>query len=207
MDMMKKRRLRAGLALIAMLALLSGCGSGSGKTAEDKKEETAAAEEEKTKTEAKTDTGKKDEKNDGLTSGNGSAAAPEQEKGEGAEFYLYHPDSDFNKLEKEKAEVEELSPENVLGVLAEKGIVPEDIRINSLQETEKDGEKALDVDFSSEFAEYLGGQGSTGEYLTMGSVCNTFLDAYGCKKIHITVDGGVLTTGHNEYPGYLGFHE
>ena len=45
--------------------------------------------------------------------------------------------------------------------------------------------------------------GSTGEYYIIGSVCNTFLDAYGCEKIKITVENATLETGHAEFSGYL----
>lgn len=42
-----------------------------------------------------------------------------------------------------------------------------------------------------------------GEYATLGNVCNTFLDAYACEKIQITVEGNTLETSHTEYHGYL----
>ena len=35
------------------------------------------------------------------------------------------------------------------------------------------------------------------------SVVNTFLDAYGCEKIKITVEGNTLESGHAEYPRYM----
>jgi hypothetical protein len=45
--------------------------------------------------------------------------------------------------------------------------------------------------------------GSSAEYYVIGSICNTYMDAYECEKVHITVNGEVLATGHAEYPGYL----
>ncbi len=45
--------------------------------------------------------------------------------------------------------------------------------------------------------------GSSAEYLVIGSICNTYLDVYHCAKIHITVNGEMLATGHAEYPGYM----
>ena len=47
---------------------------------------------------------------------------------------------------------------------------------------EEGGKRLLDVDLSGNFAEYLGSQGTSGEMLSMGSVCNTFLKAYVCDK-------------------------
>lgn len=63
--------------------------------------------------------------------------------------------------------------------------------------------KALDLDLNQAFGNALGSMGTAGEYMTLGSLCNTFLDAYGCEKIQITVEGNTLETGHTEYPGYL----
>lgn len=211
MNRMKKGWRKTGFILIAMLLLLSGCSKGGEKTAADNTEETTQAEDKKdreedgAKTEANTETGKKEERDEEIKSGSGSAAAPQEKESSG--FYVYHASADSSRLVKEKVEAQEITPEAVLKALTDQGVLPEDVKINSLQEGEKDGEKVLDVDFSQEFAAYAGSMGSTGEYMTLGSVCNTFLDAYGCKKIHITVDGGVFETGHNDYPGYLGFHE
>lgn len=205
--MMKKRWRKIGFILIAMLVLLSGCSKKQAETTADKEEGTTAEKEENTdkKSEAKTETEKKGERDEGMTSGSGSAAAPEQ-KGS-TTFYVYFSNDDATELVKEKVEVDEVSPEGVLKALVDKGALPEDVKINSLEESKKDGEKALDLDFSQEFAAYVRNMGTSGEYMAVGSVCNTFLDAYGCKKICITVEGGVFTTGNNEYPGYLGFHE
>lgn len=201
--MMKKRWRKTGFILIAMLVLLFGCSKKETGTTADKDEKNTAVKEEETT--AKTKTENKDEQDDEMKSESGSAAAPQQEGP--TTFYVYYSSDEATTLVKERVEVDEITAEEVLKVLIDKGAIPEDVTVNSLKESEKDGEKVLDVDFSQEFADYVTNMGSTGEYMAVGSVCNTFLDAYGCKKIHITVEGGVFTTGHNEYPGYLGFHE
>ena len=69
------------------------------------------------------------------------------------------------------------------------------------------GEKALKLDLNQVYLQQLQSMGSTGEYMIMGSVCNTFLDAYGCNKIQVTTDGQEIVTGHAEYPGYNGKFE
>lgn len=204
---MRKRRTKVGLILIAMLVLLSGCSKDRAGTTADGNGETTETKEEKAdaKSETQTEAEKTDKRDEEMKSGSGSAAAPEQKGPE--TFYVYHSNPNADELIKEKVEVDEITPEAVLKALIDAGALTEDIKINSLQEAEKDGEKVLDVDFSQEFAELTSSMGSTGEYMIMGSVCNTFLDAYGCKKIRITVEGGTLSTGHNEYPGYLGLYE
>ena len=40
---------------------------------------------------------------------------------------------------------------------------------------------------------------TSGEYVILGSVVNTFLTAYDADAIIITVDGEVLETGHSVY--------
>lgn len=202
---MRKRWTKAGLILIAMLVLLSGCSKGNADTAAEK--ETTSVEENKPekKTETKTESEKKEERDEGVQAGSGSASAPERK--EPAAFHVYYSNDDATELVKEKVEVDEITREAVLRALVEKKVLTEDIEINSLEESEKDGEKVLDLDFSQSFASHVSNMGTAGEYMIVGSVCNTFLDAYGCEKIRITVEGGVFATGNNEYPGYLGFHE
>ena len=87
------------------------------------------------------------------------------------------------------------------------GMLSEDVQVNSFEETEDEGEKALKLDLNQVYLQQLQSMGSTGEYMIMGSVCNTFLDAYGCNKIQVTTDGQEIVTGHAEYPGYNGKFE
>lgn len=182
--------------LAAMLAGLSACGS----------KEPAAADTPGTSTEtdnqeaATTETEEKDKQ------GQEANTADERENGP-MTIKVFCINDDATRLIEESVEISALSPENVLKVLVEKGIVPEDVEILSLEESEKDGDKVLDVNFSQAFANYMGNVGSTEEYMIMGGICNTFLNAYGCEKIHIMVEGEVLTTGHKEYTGYQKFYE
>ena len=45
--------------------------------------------------------------------------------------------------------------------------------------------------------------GTAGEYLTMGSVVNSFLDTYQADGIEITAGGNVIETGHTSFEGVL----
>ena len=85
-----------------------------------------------------------------------------------------------------------MTPENVLAVLIERGGLQGDIRILGFEQAEDNGTRVLNIDFSQEFGTYVGSMGTAGEWTIMGSVCNTFLNAYGCEKVKITVEGGVL---------------
>ena len=134
-------------------------------------------------------------------------AAAQQEESGAVEITLYKSNDDATALVQETVQVDQLTPENVLAVLIERGGLQADIRILSLEQAEDNGKKVLNIDFSQEFGNYVGSMGTAGEYMIMGSVCNTFLNAYGCERVKITVEGGVLATGHKEYTGYNGYYE
>lgn len=122
----------------------------------------------------------------------------------GVNIKVYYSNSDASGFENEEVSIESLSSDEVLKALVGKGVLPVDVSLLSFKEFEKDGDKVLDIDFSEEFNTYIKTLGSSSEYYIVGSVCNTFLDAYGCDKVHITVDGEIFATGHAEYPGYMG---
>lgn len=116
---------------------------------------------------------------------------------------IYSCNEDANAFVTSEVELDSLTPQAVLDALFVQGAVSSDVKINSLDKSTVDGEDTIVVDFNSAFASYVSSMGSTGEYYAVGSVCNTFLDAYFCDQIKITVDGATLETGHMEYSGYL----
>ena len=116
---------------------------------------------------------------------------------------IYYSNDDATGFDSEEVEIHSLTPEEVLNALVDKGTMAADVRILSFEMTTAEGKTTIELDLNSEFSSYVSSMGSTGEYYVMGSVCNTFLDAYGCEQIKITVEGQVLSTGHAEYPGYM----
>lgn len=131
----------------------------------------------------------------------------QEEAGSEVEITLYVINEDGTGFTEKPVVLESRSAENILAELAANGVLPSDVKVNKMTELEDEGEKALEVDFSQEFADYLNTAGSTGEYLVAGSVCNTFLSAYDCQKIRITADGNFIKTGHAEYAGYQRYYE
>ena len=202
--MKKMKKITAVWILMAMLAGISGC---------SKEETPPPAEAEGTTTVTK-EAEQKEEPGQ-VTTGTGSqenVAAQSDTEGQAGEsnavsFSLYSSNDDATGLVQETVEVAALTPENVLAVLIERGGLQGDIRILGFEQAEDNGTRVLNIDFSQEFGTYVGSMGTAGEWTIMGSVCNTFLNAYGCEKVKITVEGGVLTTGHKEYKGYNGYFE
>lgn len=120
---------------------------------------------------------------------------------------IYSENENADGFDQETIQVDALSAENLIAQLKKKGMLSEDVQVNSFEETEDEGEKALKLDLNQVYLQQLQSMGSAGEYMIMGSVCNTFLDAYGCNKIQVTADGQEIVTGHAEYPGYNGKFE
>ena len=119
------------------------------------------------------------------------------------EIQLYVSNDDATEFVSESVKIDELTPENIVKVLIEKSVLPSDVQVLKCDKQTVDGVESLEIDFNEAFGAYVCSMGTTGEYYTIGSVVNTFLDAYGCEKVKITVEGNTLETGHAEYPGYM----
>lgn len=119
------------------------------------------------------------------------------------DIQLYVSNDDATAFVSKSVKIDELTPENIVNALVQKSVLPSDIQVLKCEEQIVDGVKSLDVDFNEAFGAYVCSMGTTGEYYTIGSIVNTFLDAYGCEKVKITVEGNTLETGHAEYPGYM----
>ena len=119
------------------------------------------------------------------------------------EIQLYVSNDDATEFVSESVKIDELTPENIVNALVQKSVLPSDIQVLKCEEQIVDGVKSLDVDFNEAFGAYVCSMGTTGAYYTIGSVVNTFSDAYGCEQIKITVEGNTLESGHAEYPGYM----
>ena len=120
-----------------------------------------------------------------------------------AEITIYTSNDDATAFVAESVKIDELTPENIVKVLIEKSVLPSDVQVLKCDKQTIDGVKSLDADFNEAFGAYVCSMGTTCEYYTIGSIVNTFLDAYGCEKVKITVEGNTLETGHAEYPGYM----
>lgn len=115
---------------------------------------------------------------------------------------LFVPNQNVTGFDIKEILIESLSPEAILEALAANTYI--NITLNSFIQLEDGGEKALKLDVSSNLSDFLGG--TTGEYMTMGSICNTFLTAYDADKILITTDGTTPRTGHIDYSAYRHFY-
>ena len=195
-----KKWMKLFLLLGACMVLVLGCQKSESEEAEQEEKKAEALEIESEKEdeedveeseEAEEETDKKEE------SGQQTPVAKTKT------VTIYSSNDNADGFVTEEVEASEVTAGWLLGQLADKGVVSGDVQAIACAETQVDGVKALDLDLNQAFGNALGSMGTAGEYMTLGSICNTFLDAYGCEKIQITVEGNTLETGHTEYPGYL----
>lgn len=112
---------------------------------------------------------------------------------------IYYGNDSADGLLTEEIAVGELTAETIIQELATKNIVSMDTKVNDFKTVESSKEVILHLDLSKEFAEYVGTMGTSGEYIVMGSLTNTFLDAFDGTSIVLSIDGNTLETGHSIY--------
>lgn len=126
-----------------------------------------------------------------------------QNEAEESTLLVYSGNEDATGFKTQEIKLPEITPEAVLSELCKQGVLLSDISMLGFSQTENEGKKVIDLDLSAAFSTFLKTQGTSGEYIAIGSICNTYLEAYDCERIRITVEGETLATGHAEYPGYM----
>lgn len=123
----------------------------------------------------------------------------EEEDTEKIEVTIYYGNGASQELNTEIVSLDELSAENLIDALGRHNIVSLGTKVNSFEEQGIDDTKALSLDMSKTFREYLRTMAKEGENVILSSVAATFLEAYGADSIMITVDGEVIETEHAVY--------
>ncbi len=91
----------------------------------------------------------------------------------------------------------------VFDALKAAGTIPQEATLLSFS---NDG-GAITLDVSAEFASVVGTMGTSGEYMLLGSVVNTYLTAFDAQTVTLLSNGNPLETGHNVYFEPMGFFE
>lgn len=121
----------------------------------------------------------------------------------GIPIRIYHSDDSGETLCVSMARTEEVTPEILLLNLSFYNMIPDTVSVENFQQKEQEDGVALALDLSGDYEVYLSGLDESGESVAMGSLVNTFLDAYQGKSILITAEGEALNTGHDVYSGAL----
>ena len=193
---------------------ITGCESTTQQPAkeETKKEETkeeetkqpeASKETDSESTETKDTTEEKDGKDSEAEKKEDTTKETESEKSQEEQLTLYLPNENADGWNVTKNQIEQVTPDIIIGQLVGAGAIPDSVTVVSFGEDQGENGLILKLDLSSNFAEGLLNMGTAGEYLTMGAVVNSFLDTYQADRIEITAGGTVIETGHTSFEGVL----
>lgn len=128
---------------------------------------------------------------------------PTQAPTESPTVTIYYGNENCDGFESTEVQVEEVSMNILVEKLVEAGVLTDDIGIWSMQ---IDG-TCLHLTFSPTFGDLIRAQGTAGEYIIIGSVVNTFLDAFDAETVYITVGNDILESGHMVYDFPIEFME
>lgn len=180
------------------------------ETSKDTDSESAETTEEKEATDATDTTEEKDvtdseakEKADTAEKAEDTTKETESEEAQEEQLILYLPNENADGWNITKTQMEQITPDIIIGQLVGAGAIPDSVTVVSFGEDQGEDGLILKLDLSSNFAEGLLNMGTDGEYLTMGAVVNSFLDTYQADGIEITAGGTVIETGHTSFEGVL----
>lgn len=212
---MRKFRLLPVIAVSTVLMIgITGCESTTQQPAkeETKKEETKEEETKQPETSKETDsestetkdtTEEKDGKDSEAEKKEDITKETESEKSQEEQLTLYLPNENADGWNVTKNQIEQVTPDIIIGQLVGAGAIPDSVTVVSFGEDQGENGLILKLDLSSNFVEGLLNMGTAGEYLTMGAVVNSFLDTYQADGIEITAGGNVIETGHTSFEGVL----
>lgn len=212
---MRKFRLLPVIAVSTVLMMgITGCESTTQQPAkeETKKEETKEEETKQPETSKETDsestetkdtTEEKDGKDSEAEKKEDITKETESEKSQEEQLTLYLPNENADGWNVTKNQIEQVTPDIIIGQLVGAGAIPDSMTVVSFGEDQGENGLILKLDLSSNFVEGLLNMGTAGEYLTMGAVVNSFLDTYQADGIEITAGGNVIETGHTSFEGVL----
>ena len=117
-------------------------------------------------------------------------------------FFLYTPNENVDGFEKREVTLGTLDAQAILELLIAEDVLNESVALNSAELQDKQ----LFLDFNIAFVDQLVTYGTTGELMMIGSVVNTYLDAYDAQSVVITADGEIMESGHVVYDFPLEFY-
>jgi len=109
---------------------------------------------------------------------------------------IYFGDENAENLLHEAIIINELSPDALLQKLLEKGVFSEEVAAGAFS---VDNYNIIHLDLDESFSRQMNSMGTSGEYIMLGSLANTFIDAFDADGLSLTVDGKTLETGHTIY--------
>lgn len=110
-------------------------------------------------------------------------------------YSIYVPNHNADGFDLETIRTEEISSKTVLNELKKRSVLPDTVSIHHFNIDNG----LITLDFNQAFADVVCSMGTSGELMIIGSVVNTFLDAFQAEYVYFTVDGQILESGHTIY--------
>lgn len=118
---------------------------------------------------------------------------------------IFSPNENVDGLISEQTEIAELNESLVLDELIQAKVVLEGTEIHKFEKRKEKDKIYLTVDFNDKLADLLYSCGTSGEYVIMASIVNTYLEAYDAESLEFTVNEQIFESGHVIYDEPLGF--
>lgn len=122
---------------------------------------------------------------------------------EGIALHIYSGDEQAENIVRKTVYVEEVTEKVVMEQLLSVLEMDASCGLNDISFGMHGGDKVIILDMKQAFSDYLKRLDTSGEYIVMGSLTDTFLDCYQCELLLVTVEGKVLETENNIYEEYL----
>ena len=119
---------------------------------------------------------------------------------------IYTPNDNVDGFVETEAELEALNETLLLNELIKAKVVQEGIKINQFEKKTENDKVCLLLDFNESLGTTLNSCGSSGGYVIMGSIVNTFLKAYEADYFKFTIDGQIFESGHIIYDEPMGLY-
>jgi len=204
-----KKNLFVLFLVFMMVTALVGCGTDKDTDPDsmaEQEQQTTEQKEETTEDEdfqATEDT--KEEPENQTTGGNTDSDVNPVEPKDPIYLTLYKSNENADGFIETSVEVEELNENAIVEQLILADILAEGTKLNEIEKKTENNSSLLVLDFNEKFTERLSSYGTTGEYLMIGSVVNTFLKAYEADSVTIRVNGGIVESGHMIYDEPMSF--
>ena len=137
----------------------------------------------------------------GLTACGQAVDEPNITEPETVSYSIYLPNDNADGFHVITVDTKEISAETILSELKAQGVLPDAVAINDFNM--ENG--FISIDFNQAFADVVCSMGTSGELMIVGSVVNTFLDAFQAESVSFTIDGKILESGHTVYDFALSF--
>ena len=112
---------------------------------------------------------------------------------------IYYPDYSKNEILTNEVKIKHITPDELIEKMAAYSVVPNTVKVLLMEEIIEDHKYIIKLDLSKEFEEYINGLDINKENLVIGSVVNTFINAYDADGMYLTIENDPLESPNATY--------